>query len=40
MDHKDFKDGYAIRYAVRGRHQGCSYGVCVAAKRRNNLYNL
>jgi hypothetical protein len=29
-DHKDLKDGYAVRYAVMLR-------VCVAAKRRNNL---
>ena len=36
-DLKDLKDGYAIRYAIEGVHQGCPYGVCVAAKRRNNL---
>jgi hypothetical protein len=29
-DLKDFKDGYAVRYAVMQR-------VCVAVKRRNNL---
>jgi len=36
-DLKDFKDGYAIRYAVEGAHLGCPCEVRVAAKRRNNL---
>jgi hypothetical protein len=36
-DLKDLKDGYAVRYAGRGRPLGVPLRVCVAAKRRNNL---
>jgi len=36
-DLKDFKDGYAVRYAVMLAN-GLFY--CVAAKRRNNLLDL